>query len=132
METAAFELPSSEMLEAVVSSCLKIPTESTAAEPTADMAGQMPTPPEPSWAGGVRPPQLQDDEALLVLSRVAAVGWSVTSHLWGDLVMRVQNRARQLVVENLEKGVKSVVHIPFDAIEVRSLASPLRTLPVHT
>ena len=118
METAAFELPASDMLEAVVSSsCLTEPTESTAAElSTTD--GAMPTPPEPSWAGSVRPPQLQDDNALLVLSRVAAVGWSVTSHLWGDLVMRVQNRARQLVVENLEKGLKSVVHIPFDAIEV--------------
>eukprot|EP00614_Pseudopedinella_elastica_P032153 CAMPEP_0172636068 /NCGR_PEP_ID=MMETSP1068-20121228/202253_1 /TAXON_ID=35684 /ORGANISM="Pseudopedinella elastica, Strain CCMP716" /LENGTH=458 /DNA_ID=CAMNT_0013448427 /DNA_START=90 /DNA_END=1466 /DNA_ORIENTATION=- len=62
-----------------------------------------------------------DDEAIILASRIRVVNFSHSSCVPGDLVARIQNRAQTLYFEFLDRGVKSLIRIPFADIEISLL-----------
>mmetsp|Transcript_14205 Transcript_14205/g.18476 ORF Transcript_14205/g.18476 Transcript_14205/m.18476 type:complete len:515 (-) Transcript_14205:225-1769(-) len=64
------------------------------------------------------PASTAHDDALILLSKVAVVNWSQSSMALGDLSLRIQNTTKTLVIEILDKGLKTNILLSFDDIEL--------------
>ena len=66
------------------------------------------------------PPNPSDDTAVLLCSLISSgsVGWSTSSSIPGDLVLRLQDQSRYLWGEILERGLKTAFRVSYDDVEV--------------
>ena len=56
--------------------------------------------------------------SLILLSRLAVIKWSSSSCLPGDLALRIDTVSRLLVIEMMERGMKSLIRVPFDMVDL--------------
>lgn len=73
--------------------------------------------PSPSTYSSTSPCNTTDDDHVLCLRKVAAMRWSHSSALTGDLVLRMQTVKKSLSLEYLERGLKTMLVIPFASVE---------------
>jgi len=73
--------------------------------------------PSPSTYSSTSPCNTTDDDHILCLRKVAAMRWSHSSALTGDLVLRMQTVKKSLSLEYLERGLKTMLVIPFASVE---------------
>lgn len=56
--------------------------------------------------------------SLVLLSRLSVITWTASSCMPGDLAMRIDNDLRVVIVEMMERGVKSMMKVAFDMVEL--------------
>lgn len=59
----------------------------------------------------------EDDDAIIILSKVAVVKWNHCSRIPGDLVLRIQNATRTICIDILDCGLKTIAQFNFDDID---------------
>ena len=76
--------------------------------------------PEDTAGGTVWPlaANADDDEAIIHASRARAGTWVRSSSIPGDLVCRLQDQSKLLVIELLECGLKRIAMVPYADVEV--------------